>query len=215
MNRSEAISANSQQPLSNFVLVVNGMICNAELPGSSRLCCHYRFVYGNDWEVVTVTGENACLVSGVTQVAERARGVRPIRTWNFPLEIAFRSTNPYGWPKLVVTVSEVNSRGSFPIAGYGWCHVPVNPGRYSNVIRLFKPKSSSAIQSILSTLTGKQPEIINFRTICSSEGREVMRTRSEGVVKVTFDIVTKDMQEFGFEKTEKLNGMEMYADEPI
>jgi len=61
------------------------------------------------------------------------------------------------------------------------------------------------IQGILASITGKQPEIINIATVCSDEGREVMRTVSEGAVKVTFDIVTKDMNQFGFEKPEARN----------
>jgi B9 domain-containing protein 1 len=198
---ASAFSQVQMQPPSNyFILIVNGIIAHAEFPGSPKLTCNYRFVYGQDWEVVRITGENASLLSGMTQVAERAPGPRPIFTWNFPVEIIFRSTNPYGWPKLVMTVSESKGKGKFPIVGYGWCHVPVNPGRYQNTVRLFKPRHSSTIQSLLSMVTGKQPELINITTACSGEGREVMRTQSEGAVKVMFDIVTKDMSQFGFER---------------
>ena len=201
-NYSNRPSTSVPTPSNYFVLVVNGTICHAEFPGSGKLTCNYRFVYGPDWEVVRVTGENASLLSGMTQIAGRAGAHRPIFTWNFPLEIAFKSTNPYGWPKLVMTVCAAKGKGDFPIVGYGWCHVPVSPGRYQNVIKLFKPRSSSTIQSILASITGKQPELINPATACSGEGREVMRTQSEGSVLVTFDIITKDMHQFGFERPE-------------
>jgi B9 domain-containing protein 1 len=128
-------------------------------------------VYGNDWEVVRVTGESASLESGITQLAERGPGTRAIYVWNFPLEITFKSTNPYGWPKLCVTAMEGVSP-KVTIKGYGWCHIPLNPGRYENTIRLFKPRNSSIIQGIISGITGKTPEFINPTSICEGEGRE-------------------------------------------
>ncbi|KAL0481268.1 hypothetical protein AKO1_012806 [Acrasis kona] len=180
-----------------FVLIVNGNLSHAEFPGAKNLACSYQFVYGSDWEVVRVTGEGANMETGLTQLSERGAGTRAIYLWNFPLEITFRSTNPYGWPKLCVNVCEGNAKTT--IKGYGWCHVPVNPGRHSNTIRLFKPRNSSIIQGILSSITGKTPEFINPTSICEGEGREVTRVQSEGTVRVVFDVMIKDMTKFGFE----------------
>ncbi len=37
---------------------------------------------------------------------------RPAVVWNFPLDITFRSTCPYGWPQIVISVYELDSFGN-------------------------------------------------------------------------------------------------------
>jgi len=48
-------------------------------------------------------------------------------------------------------------------------------------------------------LVGQKAEIINAPKVLSSgEGREITRTRSEGFVKIVFQITTRDMDKFGY-----------------
>jgi B9 domain-containing protein 1 len=47
-----------------------------------------------------------------------------------PFECSLRSTNPYGWPQLVVTCAYPDFLGREVIKGYGVCHIPTTPGRY-------------------------------------------------------------------------------------
>jgi B9 domain-containing protein 1 len=184
----------------DFLLIVNGQIEYAEYPGANNLSCQYKFIYGTDWEVVRVTGEGASLESGITQSAERAPGDRAIYTWNFPIEITFKSTNPYGWPKIVLSIVEQKGRGMLPVRGYGWIHIPVTPGRYQLNVRLFRPRSSSIFQEITSALWGKEPEFIKPEFVCEDKGREVTRVKSEGCVSIKLDIMTKNMTHFGFDQ---------------
>lgn len=145
-----------------------------------------------------MTGEEASLEDGMTQLATRKTGSSPRFVFNFPVEISFRSTNPFGWPKIVITLSEKDFRGKFPIVGYGWVHLPLFPGDHDLTVRLFRPQSSSMIQSILSFITGKYPEFINPTFVSEGEGREVTRVTSDGFVKLKINVMTKDVTSFGF-----------------
>lgn len=48
--------------------------------------------------------------------------------WNYPFEVIFRSTNPNGWPQLIITVYGLDFIGRSVIKGYGSLHLPTEPG---------------------------------------------------------------------------------------
>jgi len=64
---------------------------------------------------------------------------------------------------------------------------------------MFSPMSSSDIISALGTFLGQKAEIINTPNVLSTrEGREVIRTESEGKVEVKFNIHLTNMECFGY-----------------
>ncbi|KAG2388477.1 hypothetical protein C9374_000641 [Naegleria lovaniensis] len=196
-NNNNTISS-ALSPSSSFYVILNGVISYCEYPGNHNISCSFQFVYGQDWEVVRSTGEGASLESGITQVAMRPRGINSKSVWNFPLEISFRSTNPYGWPKLCLVVQEGTSKQT--ILGYGWVQVPVGAGKHTRTVKLFKPQSTSLIQKIIGSVKGVAPEYFDSTLVCKGEGREVTRTECVGgEVTVEFNIMHKGMSQFGFE----------------
>jgi len=156
----------------------------------------YQFVYGVDWEPIKLTGEGSSIEAGLTQIAQRKSGTQPLYIYNFPLDITFRSSNPYGWPKICVAVYKNNGRITV-IKGYGWVHVPVAPGRYETVVPLFSPRHSSLARSIFSKFSA--PEFIDETFVCQDEGRSVTRVKSEGYVKIKWSVTMKNIQSQGFE----------------
>jgi len=59
--------------------------------------------------------------------------------------------------------------------------------------------TSSVFLNFLGILVGQKAEIINApKVISSGEGREITRTRSEGLIKIIFQITTRDMEKFGY-----------------
>ena len=70
--------------------------------------------------------------------------------WNFPLDITFRSTSPFGWPQLVVSVYGLDNLGNDVVRGYGAVHVPlVSHSPYATLkIPVFVPESASILQRI-------------------------------------------------------------------
>jgi hypothetical protein len=148
--------------------------------GASNLYCKYSFHYGPDWSFVNVGLKRrrlSCVLSvarrqglehGMSQIAHKA-GSDESFTWNFPIDVSFRSTNVHGWPQLAISVYGINLLGRDVIQGYGCVHLPTTPGRcgphavgcmewpwvddgracahrHERIVRLFTPMSSSFFQ---------------------------------------------------------------------
>ncbi|KAM9467128.1 B9 domain-containing protein 1 isoform 2-T2 [Salvelinus alpinus] len=121
--------------------------------------------------------------------------------WNFPLEITFKSTNPLGWPQIVVSVYGPDTFGNDVVRGYGATHIPFTPGQHTRTIPMFVPESTSRLQKFTSWLLGRRPEFTDPKVVAQGEGREVTRVRSQGFVSLSFHIVTKDMKRLGYDTT--------------
>ncbi|XP_069838229.1 B9 domain-containing protein 1 isoform X2 [Dendropsophus ebraccatus] len=151
-----------------FLLNVNGQIESAEFPEFDDLYCKYCFVYGHDWAPTSGVEE------GISQIASKNRTANRSIVWNFPIEITFKSTNPYGWPQIVVSVYGPDVFGNDVVRGYGAVHLPVTP----DIKRLFPCLSRSLPPSFRSS--------------------QVTRVRSQGFLTLSFSVVTKDLKKLGY-----------------
>lgn len=116
-----------------------------------------------------------------------------------PFECSFRSLNPYGWPQIVVTCVCPDFLGREVVKGYGVVHVPTQPGRHERTIQIFSPLTSSIILKFFGIMVGQRAEIINApKVVASGEGREITRTKSEGTLKIVFQVTLRDMEKFGY-----------------
>ncbi|XP_025136258.2 B9 domain-containing protein 1 isoform X3 [Bubalus bubalis] len=73
-----------------FLLMVNGQVESAQFPEYDDLYCKYCFVYGQDW------APTAGLEEGISQITSKSQDARRVLVWNFPIDVTFKSTNPYG-----------------------------------------------------------------------------------------------------------------------
>ncbi|XP_018620074.1 B9 domain-containing protein 1 isoform X1 [Scleropages formosus] len=178
-----------------FLVMINGQIEGANFPEYDDLYCKYCFVYGNDW------APTSGLEEGISQIACRGQGTQPALVWNFPLEITFKSTNPFGWPQIAVSVYGPDTFGNDVVRGYGAVHVPLTPGKHVRTVPMFVPESTSRLQKFTSWLMGRRPEFTDPKVVAQGEGREVTRVRSQGTVTISFNIVTKDMKKLGYDAT--------------
>lgn len=175
-----------------FYVFVTGQVESAQLHGLDNLYCRYSFSFGPDWRAVQG------IDTGLTQTAQKSNQSGNKVVWNFPIDIGFSSTNAYGWPRLLLCVYGVDAIGRDVIRGYGCVHVPTVGGSYTRYVRLFKPVSSSLMQRFVSWLWGLRPEFFDVKFISQSEGREVTRVESGGVVKVKVNVMTKGMNQHGY-----------------
>ncbi|XP_065065456.1 B9 domain-containing protein 1-like [Rhopilema esculentum] len=177
-----------------FLVMVSGQIETAWFPEFDELYCKYSFVYGQDW--VITTGHEG----GLSQIATKSPDERQLFVWNFPLDVTFKSTSPFGWPQLVVSCYGQDSvRGYDVVRGYGAVHVPISPGSHTREISMFVPESSSAFQKFTGWISGRRPEFIDPQVVAQGEGREVTRVRSQGKVRVKFNIITRDLKKLGYD----------------
>lgn len=174
-----------------FLVMFTGQIESAEFPEFDDLYCNYSYVYGQDWEMVSGVAE------GITQTTRRG-GPHKNFVWNFPIEANFKSTNPFGWPQVVVSVYGLNILGRDEVRGYGAVHLPITPGRYTLKVPMFVPEPSSQIHRIISWLFGRRPEFVDPRFVAQTDGREITRVRSQGHMTVSLSVMTKDLWKQGY-----------------
>lgn len=136
----------------------------------------------------------------MSQIARRSSGgTSDTLTWNYPLDIMFRSSNVHGWPQVVLGVYGLTAFGGDVVRGYAATHVPTTPGRHTRYVQLYTPVSSSWCQRLTAWLTNNPPEFFDSKFVAQGKGREVTRVRSHGCVKLTFNVTTKNMQEWGYQ----------------
>ncbi|XP_040212367.1 B9 domain-containing protein 1 [Rana temporaria] len=178
-----------------FLLNVTGQIESAKFPEFDELYCKYCFVYGHDWAPTSGVEE------GISQIASKNRHIKEEIVWNFPIEITFKSTNPFGWPQIVVSVYGPDVFGNDIVRGYGAVHLPFTPGRHKKTIPVFVPESSSKLQKFTSWFTGRRAEFTDPKVVAQGDGREVTRVRSQGFLTLSFNVVTKDLKKLGYANT--------------
>lgn len=178
-----------------FFVMAAGQIESGQFMGADNLFCRYTFAYGPDWKVMQGIDH------GFSQVACKgmhAGDAGASIVWNFPVDVTFKSTNPHGWPRLVVSVYSQDMLGRYVVRGYGSVLIPCAPGRYTRVMRMFTPVASTWLQEVLGWVTGSAPEFYDSKFVASGEGREVTRVASTGSVRVTFNVLTRGMAQHGF-----------------
>ncbi|KAL0598076.1 B9 domain-containing protein 1 [Plecturocebus cupreus] len=196
-------------------------------PEYDDLYCKYCFVYGQDWAPTAVSwtlgppllttfmtfgvsegvmpfpspfrASREGLEEGISQITSKSPDMRQALVWNFPIDVTFKSTNPYGWPQIVLSVYGPDVFGNDVVRGYGAVHVPFSPGRHKRTIPMFVPESTSKLQKFTSWFMGRRPEYTDPKVVAQGEGREVTRVRSQGFVTLLFNVVTKDMRKLGYD----------------
>ncbi|KAJ3360094.1 B9 domain-containing protein 1 [Allomyces javanicus] len=119
--------------------------------------------------------------------------------WNCAVHMAWKTTNVFGWPQVVVAVYGIDFAGRDVLVGYATVRVPRHPGRHVLYAPLFAPLASSPLNQFLSWITGRRPEFVDPFLVARSEGRQVTRVRSNGTVKLVLDVFLKDMEKFGYQ----------------
>ena len=162
-----------------FLINVQGMIELGNFFEGDCINCKYDIEFGEDWELLNGLKTNQ------SQQACRTEGQENIFVWNMPFEVSLRSTNPSGWPQLVVSCYCPDFFGREVLKAYGVCYFPTTNGSHERTLYMFSPMSSS--------------EIINAPYVLSTgDGREVIRAQSEGRVEVKFNIHITNMECFGY-----------------
>ncbi|OQV20787.1 putative B9 domain-containing protein 1 [Hypsibius exemplaris] len=178
--------------MSVFLLSIKGQIERATIPDCPELFVKYQFVYGDDWIVTTGIEE------GITQICKRYDPGQDF-VFNFPLDVTFKSTNPRGWPQLVLCTYGRDTWGQEIIRGYGVCFIPVSLGsNIKKMVGMFVPEASNTASKLSTLFSGRPPELYDPRILSRNRGREVLRTSSKGCLHLVFNIISKDTQRLAY-----------------
>uniref|UniRef100_A0A2K5MGS1 B9 domain-containing protein 1 n=1 Tax=Cercocebus atys TaxID=9531 RepID=A0A2K5MGS1_CERAT len=155
-----------------FLLMVNGQVESAQFPEYDDLYCKYCFVYGQDW------APTAGLEEGISQITSKSQDVRQALVWNFPIDVTFKSTNPYGWPQIVLSVYGPDVFGNDVVRGYGAVHVLTLTwalGRTcprTDLTSFSVGPCSPVFFCVPSWFMGRRPEYTDPKVVAQGEGRE-------------------------------------------
>ncbi|CAD5235751.1 unnamed protein product [Bursaphelenchus xylophilus] len=177
---------------SSFIVLVTGEIEKAVFPEVNSIYCKYNYVYGPDWKFISGVEE------GLSPSCERGHQSSHIAI-NTPIDATFSSTNPFRWPQLIISCYGHDMFGNDVIRGYGATFIPTAPGRSQRTVAMFVPQASTATQRILSFFTGRRAEFVDSRIVSMSQGREITRVSSQGLITVTFNVVLKDIKKYGYD----------------
>uniref|UniRef100_A0A1I8HGA8 B9 domain-containing protein 1 n=2 Tax=Macrostomum lignano TaxID=282301 RepID=A0A1I8HGA8_9PLAT len=178
---------------SSFMLNVCGQIESVELPHYDYIFLIYQFVHGDDWERVLGLEE------GVSQLSSKSADVRGLHAFAFPVEVTFKSTNPHGWPQLVVTALGTDIWGNQVVRGYSVCHLPMQPGRVTKRVPLFAPQSSSLMSKLQGLMQSEHPLYTDPKILGQGQGRQVTRVRSLGQMTLNFSTSMKNTRALGYQ----------------
>ncbi|RLN94241.1 hypothetical protein BBJ28_00007768 [Nothophytophthora sp. Chile5] len=172
------------QPAAGFQVICSGQVESVHYPGVSNVYCRYTITYGG--------AEN-----GLSQIAYQSNQEDAILL-NFPIDVSFKTTNPFGWPRLVLSFYGLDAFGRDVVRGYGSVAFPVTPGCAVREVPLFRPLSSSKMQQFVAWLTGSPPEYFDSKFVAQSDSREVTRVTSAGKARVVLNVATHGMKQHGY-----------------
>ena len=191
--KKKTVTEINEQLEEGFILNVQGMIELGEFFDGDIINCKYDIEFGQDWELLNGLKTNQ------SQQACRTEGKDNFFIWNMPFEVCLRSTNPSGWPQLVVSCYGPDWFGREVLKAYGVCYFPTTKGSHEITLHMFSIKSSSGFIEAIGIFLGQKAEILNAPNVLSTgEGREVIRAQSEGIVKAKFNINITNMEYFGY-----------------
>ena len=191
--KKKTVTEINEQLEEGFILNVQGMIELGEFFDGDIINCKYDIEFGQDWELLNGLKTNQ------SQQACRTEGKDNFFIWNMPFEVCLRSTNPSGWPQLVVSCYGPDWFGREVLKAYGVCYFPTTKGSHERTLHMFSIKSSSGFIEAIGIFLGQKAEILNAPNVLSTgEGREVIRAQSEGKVSVKFNVNITNMEYFGY-----------------
>ena len=191
--KKKTVTEINEQLEEGFILNVKGMIEIRRILWWDIINCKYDIEFGQDWELLNGLKTNQ------SQQACRTEGKDNFFIWNMPFEVCLRSTNPSGWPQLVVSCYGPDWFGREVLKAYGVCYFPTTKGSHERTLHMFSIKSSSGFIEAIGIFLGQKAEILNAPNVLSTgEGREVIRAQSEGIVKAKFNINITNMEYFGY-----------------
>ena len=200
-NKKNDISTNSlnkdnisEPPKTGIFLDIQGVIKEGTFPEGDQIFCKYDIIYGNEWKLIS--GQK----SGQSQHACLGEGSTCYFVWNMPFQIRLNCENPLNWPQLVISCYYPDFLGREILKAYGTCYIPTTNGAHERNLSMFCPISSYSFTSILEILFGKKAELINApKILAQGDGREILRTKSEGNIKIKFNIHLENLEENGFD----------------
>jgi B9 domain-containing protein 1 len=97
--------------------------------------------------------------TGLSQTSRRLAHFEEGVVWNFPIDITFKSTNVFGWPRSADSVNGIDFLGRDVVLGYGSALIPLSVGHHIIDMDIYAPLAVSSFNQFMSWLMGNPPEV--------------------------------------------------------
>ena len=147
--------------------------------------------YGKYWDLLS--GDAV----GQSQYAS-GDSLSDLVAWNHPLDLHLATSSMQGWPRLRLQVWELDEYGRTNLSGYGFAHLPVNPGCYDIAVACWRP-TGSLPEEIQAFFLGANPQLANEEVLFSKawENRCRLVTVPSGKVHIQVSVINRFFMEQG------------------
>lgn len=136
--------------------------------------------------------------TGLSQIARKTPGPNRSVVWNFPIDISFKSTNAFGWPRLSISVYGLDFLGRDVVRGYGSVLIPPFSSNHVLETAVYVPVSSTAWQRFMSWLSGIYSEFYDPKFVSQGQNRDVACVEMTGSVILNLRVQTNGMETLGY-----------------
>ncbi|KAL3827456.1 hypothetical protein ACHAXA_003190 [Cyclostephanos tholiformis] len=118
-----------------------------------------------------------------SQTQYSAASTDGVHIWNHPIDVHFATASIQGWPRIIIQICELDEYGRSILSGYGFTHLPTNPGYHELEVHCWRP-SGSLIEELNSFFLGTSACLADERIIFGKawETRSQLNTVSSGIV---------------------------------
>ncbi|EDW97439.1 B9 domain-containing protein 1 [Drosophila yakuba] len=187
---------------SYFSLSIVGQIVSATFPlGPDKefVFLRYELVAGPDWQLSSGPQH------GLTQLATNRRGHfnEPI-VFNMPIEVTYKSTSPFGWPQILVSVFGRSGLGRETLLGYAHIHLPVfgsrRPADQTEQLQapILMPRCPSMMADITSWLLRREPELKDPKVLLDNLKCKGLSMESYGSLQFQLSTVMRGARKLGY-----------------
>ena len=119
-----------------------------------------------------------------------------MQVFNHPIDVHFATASMQGWPRIVMQVWELDEYGRSILSGYGFTHLPTNPGYHELEVRCWRP-SGSLREELQSFFLGTSSCLVDEKVIFGKawEARQNLTTISSGIVKINVHVLLRFFKE--------------------
>ncbi|XP_034113031.1 B9 domain-containing protein 1 [Drosophila albomicans] len=188
---------------SYFSLCVTGQIVSATFPlGPDKefIFCRYELVAGPDWQLASGAQH------GLTQMSTNKSGhFNDKIVFNMPIEVTYKSTSPFGWPQILISVFGQNGSSAETLLGYAHAHLPVfgsqresDQSSVLNEVPILMPRCQSMLADVTSWLLRRQPELKDPKVLLDNLQSKGLCMESYGTLELQLHTIMRGARKLGY-----------------
>lgn len=157
------------------------------------ISCKWYLEWGKAWSLLA--GDEASQTQYAASSSDNYDGVQEV-VWNHPIDVHFATASMQGWPRIIMQLCELDDYGRSVLSGYGFTHLPTNPGYHELEIHCWRP-SGSVIDELNAFFLGTSPCLADEKMIFGKawETRSKLNTVASGIVKLNVHVVLRFFNE--------------------